>query len=611
MILARGIQPVSRLKPFGPFRSAAGSLYYVAFQEFDADGVVPFAGCPSGGANLISVWKSADGGGTWVEQDAANRKPSAVQDGSAAEYAADVYGGGYYIPQDLRTFSVSKHPIAMDELWVLYVDNAYTYRVSVFDMAADAWGGSSGSGITCAWAVATGPNFYLPPVGNFASEFETTTNDFVALAVTGGIVTGGGELSTLMQVFRLQGGIAGAWTAPVTMPLVPLATFARVERYQWGSRWIGLVSLTRGAAGRLHAIVGFSDDSVVGNVDRLMHWLAADGAGGFGAALDLLYAFAGEGIPPPIAQYNIDWDEALGGINATGCSCSIPFGGGVQAVIPIVRTDFGTGDTILQLMYGDSQPAMPLASWAFQTVETFPSGGPFIAMDYTTVADSGNVYVAYRRFTDGFLVERAWDGAALSAVVEVLPRAWAQLGTWAHLSGGIIGSHGFAFSTAHPAASVWGIAMAAPAVAAVNPNFIRFGRSPIKCANVWDWCLENDQRMWGSVEWKRHGCIPPKCWRLEDNPLHAIPEQGRELHKYGAIPLPVAFGVDTQILQFRVPLGYDGIVYGVLCKFVGPGFVNGSGDLLWRFRVNERWVKSLRAVPTELGDYTGYAQLER
>jgi hypothetical protein len=152
--------------------------------------------------------------------------------------------------------------------------------------------------------------------------------------------------------------------------------------------------------------------------------------------------------------------------------------------------------------------------------------------------------------------------------------------------------------------------MAAPAVVAVNPNFVRFGRSPIKCANVWDWCLENDQRMWGSVEWKRHGCIPPKCWRLEDNPLHAIPEQGRELHKYGAIPLPVAFGVDTQILQFRVPLGYDGIVYGVLCKFVGPGFVNGSGDLLWRFRVNERWVKSLRAVPTELGDYTGYAQLD-
>jgi len=136
------------------------------------------------------------------------------------------------------------------------------------------------------------------------------------------------------------------------------------------------------------------------------------------------------------------------------------------------------------------------------------------------------------------------------------------------------------------------------------------GKTPIKCANVWDWCLENDQRLWAAVEWALHGCIPPKCWRLEDNPLHAIPEQGREFHKYGMIPLPPVFGVDSQVLQFQVPPGYSGVVYAVLCKYAGVGYVNGSGDLLWRFRVNERWVKSLQAIPTELGDYSGYAQLD-
>ena len=160
--------------------------------------------------------------------------------------------------------------------------------------------------------------------------------------------------------------------------------------------------------------------------------------------------------------------------------------------------------------------------------------------------------------------------------------------------------------------SVTSCMFALPAAAVPNPTiFYRPpGKSKYKCANVWDWCLENDKRLWSSVDWSRRGCIPVKCWRLEDNPLHAIPEQGREFHKFGMIPLPLTFGVDTQILRFQVPTGYSGVVYGVLCKYTGGGYVNGSGDLLWRFRVNQRWIKSLQAVPTELGDYSGYAQLD-
>jgi len=149
-----------------------------------------------------------------------------------------------------------------------------------------------------------------------------------------------------------------------------------------------------------------------------------------------------------------------------------------------------------------------------------------------------------------------------------------------------------------------------PPAIAPDPHLNRLGKPYIKCANVWDWCLENDGRLWRGVDWSRYGCMPVKCWRLEDNPLHAIPEQGREFHKFGMIPLPLTFGVDTQILRFQVPTGYSGVVYGVLCKYTGGGYVNGSGDLLWRFQVNQRWIKSLQAVPTELGDYSGYAQLD-
>ncbi len=152
---------------------------------------------------------------------------------------------------------------------------------------------------------------------------------------------------------------------------------------------------------------------------------------------------------------------------------------------------------------------------------------------------------------------------------------------------------------------------AAPAVAA-SPGALqlRRGKPQVRCGNVWDWCLENDKRLWAGVDWTRLLPRLPRCWRDIDNPLHRIPEEGREFHKYGAIGVPAAPSVDTQIFQFRVPLGYDGILYGVLCKYVGPGFVNGSGDLIWRFQMNRRWIKSLHTVPAELGDFTGYAQLD-
>lgn len=610
MIIAGGIQPTSRNRSFGPFRSAAGNLYYVAFQEFDADGVLPFEGAPSGGPNLISVWKSADAGLTWIEQDAANRKPSAIQDANSIYHTA---GFGYNVVQDLRTFEVVRHPVATDELWVLYVDDTDAYRVSVFDMATDAWSATSGSGIACVWGVLHLPAVYFnPSVNFFSAEFETTTGDFVVLAVTGGVITPAHSMHNVGQVFRLQGGIAGAWTVPVTIPLILGSTYTEVAPAPDNA----MIAVVRGAAGRVHAVFTVIDDAddLGWGESRLVHWLIADGAGGAGVALDTLFTSPAA----LVGAWNLGWDDMIGlGGPVTGCSSSIPFGGGVQVVIPVIRVGVLPADPwVLELMYGDSQPAMPLAAWSFQPVDGYPPG--VMMADYTTVVDSGVVYVGYRRPSDEFLVERSWDGAALGPIVEVLPFPWATVGAWAHTSSGVSGSHGYIYSAIHPVVSVWGMAWVAapapappaPVVAIPSPNFIRFGKSPIKCANVWDWCLENDQRLWSSIVWAQHGCIPPKCWILEDNPLHAIPEQGREFSKYGAIDLPPLPSVDTQIFQFRVPLGYDGVIYALLCKYTGLGYVNGSGDIVWRFRINDHWIRSMRAIPTELGDYSGYMQLD-
>lgn len=163
----------------------------------------------------------------------------------------------------------------------------------------------------------------------------------------------------------------------------------------------------------------------------------------------------------------------------------------------------------------------------------------------------------------------------------------------------------------------------APApLAAVAPSGVihqRRGKPQVRCANVWDWCLDNDRNLWRSVDWRRRAgmreCVqsclasPDGLPADLDSPLHTMPSQGREFHKTGTIGLPIP-NLDTPIFQFTVPTGYDGIIYSVLCKFVGLGFVNGSGDLLWRFMMNQHWIKSLQAIPTELGDFTAYAQLE-
>lgn len=53
---------------------------------------------------------------------------------------------------------------------------------------------------------------------------------------------------------------------------------------------------------------------------------------------------------------------------------------------------------------------------------------------------------------------------------------------------------------------------------------------------------------------------------------------------YAALP---AIGTEAVILTFQVPLGRNGIINKVACNFVGGGWVEGSGDVLWRILVDQ------------------------
>lgn len=56
-----------------------------------------------------------------------------------------------------------------------------------------------------------------------------------------------------------------------------------------------------------------------------------------------------------------------------------------------------------------------------------------------------------------------------------------------------------------------------------------------------------------------------------------------DLLSYAALP---AIAATVTILSFTVPIGRNGIINKVACNFVGGGWVEGSGDVLWRILVD-------------------------
>jgi len=47
------------------------------------------------------------------------------------------------------------------------------------------------------------------------------------------------------------------------------------------------------------------------------------------------------------------------------------------------------------------------------------------------------------------------------------------------------------------------------------------------------------------------------------------------------------------VVQFSVPTGYFGLILGYYCNYMGTGFVQGSGDIVWRLRVGNAWMRNM------------------
>lgn len=128
--------------------------------------------------------------------------------------------------------------------------------------------------------------------------------------------------------------------------------------------------------------------------------------------------------------------------------------------------------------------------------------------------------------------------------------------------------------------------------------------------NPFDLCLREDARIWDTIQCC--GGIQGLCKRAEtivyaedEPPWIKIPQQGRRFQEIATLPLAAfVLNVDQVVLTFRVPLGYDGVITGNTQRFLGVGFVEGSGDIEWRIQLSRRYAPDYGDSLTSLGDLT-------
>jgi len=123
--------------------------------------------------------------------------------------------------------------------------------------------------------------------------------------------------------------------------------------------------------------------------------------------------------------------------------------------------------------------------------------------------------------------------------------------------------------------------------------------------NEWNHCLNQEAFLWQTII-ARGGlemvCKTMRTKRYLRAPWVEMPPEGERLQKVGSIALPALENVDTQILDFTMPVGWDGVATNVMMTITGSGFIEGSGDVTWRMQVGQRWIPDFSSVIFQLND---------
>ncbi len=137
-------------------------------------------------------------------------------------------------------------------------------------------------------------------------------------------------------------------------------------------------------------------------------------------------------------------------------------------------------------------------------------------------------------------------------------------------------------------------------------------------ANAFDDCLESEYNWW--MQFLASGglkaCCPQGRKKYTSPPWISPPAEARRFRPITSTSIATfVAGVDTVVLQERIPLGYDGVINDVVFSYLGgAGFVEGSGDITWRLAADYlpvgavttggRYLRDMGNVITSLGSLT-------
>lgn len=84
-------------------------------------------------------------------------------------------------------------------------------------------------------------------------------------------------------------------------------------------------------------------------------------------------------------------------------------------------------------------------------------------------------------------------------------------------------------------------------------------------------------------------------------PWLAMPASGIPYNEVNYVPLP-AIGAEANVIRFVVPDGMNGVIKWIGNNFVGGGWVEGSGNVVWRIEADGMAIRNHENIISSLGN---------
>ena len=159
----------------------------------------------------------------------------------------------------------------------------------------------------------------------------------------------------------------------------------------------------------------------------------------------------------------------------------------------------------------------------------------------------------------------------------------------------------------------FGLVPAGPAPAVTSTSGPGRGAAREITLNAADLCLARDFSLLEKIDTTALSC--GTCRKYGDSPPWVtMPAEGKLFRPVASIIVSsITPGVDTPVLKMIVDTGYDGNLFDIVCQLTAngtTGFVEGSGDVTWRLRNNNHYVRDLGNILVSMGSLKSPGNLD-